>query len=224
MIQTINENPENKKENLSILSLVPIDVKTQNFQTLMLIYEQAMIQVKEELERFQIALKEFYNYDVINNINCRIKTPDSIIKKMKKKNYDLNYKELIGNINDVAGIRIVCPFKTDIYKIKDMIEKDSLIEILEVKDYVHTPKKSGYSGLHIIGQTPVNIGDTVAQVKLEIQIRTMAMDFWSTAEHKIKYKAKNKLSIWDSKRMIQYAKLINKIDEKITKINAKYRE
>ena len=141
---------------------------------------------------------------------------------MKKKNYDLNYEELIKNINDVAGIRIVCPFKTDIFKIKEVIEKNSNLEILEVKDYVNTPKKSGYSGLHIIAQTPVNIGDTVAQVKVEIQIRTMAMDFWSTTEHKIKYKAKNKLSIIDSIKMVQYAKIVNKLDEKITKINSKY--
>ena len=141
---------------------------------------------------------------------------------MKKKNYDLNYEELIKNINDVAGIRIICPFKTDIFKIKEAIEKNSNLEILEVKDYVNTPKKSGYSGLHIIAQTPVNIGDTVAQVKVEIQIRTMAMDFWSTTEHKIKYKAKNKLSIIDSIKMVQYAKIVNKLDEKITKINSKY--
>jgi putative GTP pyrophosphokinase len=204
------------------LSLVPIDVKEKNFQTLMLIYEQAMLQVKRKLESFQTSLKEFYNYDVINNINCRIKTPESIINKMKKKNYDLNYKELIGNVNDIAGIRIVCPFKTDIFKIKDTIEEDSLIEILEIKDYVHKPKKTGYSGFHIIGQTPVNIGDTIAQVKIEIQIRTMAMDFWSTVEHKIKYKAKNKLSKFDSMKMIHYAKIINKVDTKITKINSKY--
>lgn len=205
-----------------MLSLVPIDVKDKDFQTLMLIYEKAMIQVKEELERFQISLKKFYEYDVINNVNCRIKTPESIIQKMKKKNYDLNYKELIGNVNDIAGIRIVCPFKTDIFRIRDIIERDSIIEILEEKNYLNAPKESGYSGLHIIGQTPVNIGDTVAQVKIEIQIRTMAMDFWATAEHKIKYKAKNKLSKADSKKMIRYAKLINIIDEKITKINSKY--
>ena len=179
------------QENLKLLSLVPIDVQEKKFQTLMLIYEKAMIQAKEELEGFKASLKEIYNYDVISNIESRIKTPDSIVKKMKKKNYDLNYEELIKNINDVAGIRIVCPFKTDIFKIKEVIEKNSNLEILEVKDYVNTPKKSGYSGLHIIAQTPVNIGDTVAQVKVEIQIRTMAMDFWSTTEHKIKYKAKN---------------------------------
>ena len=210
------------QENLKLLSLVPIDVQEKKFQTLMLIYEKAMIQAKEELEGFKTSLKEFYNYDVISNIESRIKTPDSIVKKMKKKNYDLNYEELIKNINDVAGIRIVCPFKTDIFKIKEVIEKNSNLEILELKDYVNTPKKSGYSGLHIIAQTPVNIGDTVAQVKVEIQIRTMAMDFWSTTEHKIKYKAKNKLSIIDSIKMVQYAKIVNKLDEKITKINSKY--
>ena len=210
------------QENLKLLSLVPIDVQEKKFQTLMLIYEKAMIQAKEELEGFKTSLKEIYNYDVISNIESRIKTPDSIVKKMKKKNYDLNYEELIRNINDVAGIRIVCPFKTDIFKIKEVIEKNSNLEILEIKDYVNTPKKSGYSGLHIIAQTPVNIGDTVAQVKVEIQIRTMAMDFWSTTEHKIKYKAKNKLSIIDSIKMVQYAKIVNKLDEKITKINSKY--
>ena len=214
---------ENKtQENLKLLSLVPIDVQEKKFQTLMLIYEKAMIQAKEELEGFIASLYVFYKYDVISNIESRIKTPDSIVKKMKKKNYDLNYEELIKNINDVAGIRIICPFKTDIFKIKEVIERNSNLEILELKDYVNTPKKSGYSGFHIIAQTPVNIGDTVAGVKVEIQIRTMAMDFWSTTEHKIKYKAKNKLSIIDSIKMVQYAKIVNKLDEKITKINSKY--
>ncbi len=213
-----NTNPEN----LKLLSLVPIDVQEKKFQTLMLIYEKAMTQAKEELEGFKTNLKELYNYDVISNIESRIKTPDSIVKKMKKKNYDLNYEELIRNINDVAGIRIVCPFKTDIFKIKEIIEKNSNLEVLEIKDYVNTPKKSGYSGLHIIAQTPINIGDTVARVKVEIQIRTMAMNFWSTTEHKIKYKAKNKLHLIDSIKMVQYAKIVNKLDEKITKINSKY--
>ena len=212
----------NNQEKIKLLSLVPIDVQEKKFQTLMLIYEKAMMQAKKELEEFQASLKELYNYNVINNIESRIKTPDSIIKKIKKKNYDLNYEELIRNINDIAGIRIVCPFKTDIFKIKETIEKKSALEVLEVKDYIKTPKKSGYSGLHIIAQTPVTIGDTVAQVKIEIQIRTMAMDFWSTTEHKIKYKAKNKLSKIDSMKMVQYAKIINKLDEKITKINSKY--
>ena len=188
----------------------------------MSIYKQGMYQVKEELEGIQTNLNKIYEYDVINNINSRIKTPDSIIKKMKKKKYDLNYKNLISNVNDIAGIRIVCPFKNDIPKVKEVIENNSNLEILEEKDYFNKPKGSGYSGYHVIAQTPVNVGEQTANVKVEIQIRTMAMDFWSATEHKIKYKAKNKLSKKDSKRMVAYAKLINKMDEKISQINSKY--
>ena len=217
-------NNELKQNDTSIagLQMIPIDIKQQEFKKLMSIYEKAMDKTKDELEEIKSSLNKVYKYNVINNIECRIKTPDSIINKMKRKNYDLNYKALISNINDVAGIRIVCPFKTDIPKIKEVIEKGSSINILEVKDYMNAPKRSGYSGLHIIGQIPVDIGGTSANVKMEIQVRTMAMNFWATTEHKIKYKAQNKLSKIDSKKMIFYAKIINEIDNKISKINEKY--
>ena len=217
-------NNELKQNDTSIagLQMIPIDTKQQEFKKLMSIYEKAMDKTKDELEDIKSSLNKVYKYNVINNIECRIKTPDSIINKMKRKNYDLNYKALISNINDVAGIRIVCPFKTDIPKIKEVIEKGSSINVLEVKDYMNAPKKSGYSGLHIIGQIPVDIGGTSANVKMEIQVRTMAMNFWATTEHKIKYKAQNKLSKIDSKKMIFYAKIINEIDNKISKINEKY--
>lgn len=207
---------------ISGLQMIPIDIKQQEFKKLMSIYEKALDKTKDELEEIQTSLNKVYKYNVINNIECRIKTPDSIINKMKRKNYDLNYKALISNINDIAGIRIVCPFKTDIPKIKEVIEKSSAIDVLEVKDYMNAPKKSGYSGLHMIGQIPVDIGGTSANVKMEIQVRTMAMNFWATTEHKIKYKAQNKLSKIDSKKMVFYARLINEIDNKISKINEKY--
>ncbi len=182
----------------------------------------AMVQVKDDLENVKDNLNSFYDYDVINNINYRIKTPDSIINKMKRKQYTLNYKNLIENIDDIAGIRVVCPFKSDIPKVIEIIEENPNLEIIQKKDYLTAPKKSGYSGYHIIAQTPVNVGETFANVKTEIQIRTMAMDFWSSAEHKIKYKAKNKLSKSDSTKMIKYAKIINKLDDKIMKIHNKY--
>lgn len=207
---------------LAGLQMIPIDTKQQEFQTLMSIYEKAMDKAKDELMEIKESINKCYNYNVINNIEYRIKSPESILKKMKKKNYELNYKALISNVNDIAGIRIICPFKTDIPKIKKVIEDSSSIDVLEVKDYVYAPKKSGYSGLHIIGQTPVDIGGNKANVKMEIQIRTMAMDFWSAAEHKIKYKAQNKLSKLDSKKMVFYAKIINELDNKISKINEKY--
>ena len=204
--------------------LVPINVKEQEFQKIMRIYEMAMTQVKDDLENVKNNLSNFYQYDVINNINCRVKTPDSIIKKMKRKQYDLNYKNLIENVDDIAGIRVVCPFKSDVFKVVKIIEENPKLEILQRKDYITKPKKSGYSGYHIIAQTPVNIGDAFANVKTEIQIKTMAMDFWSSTEHKLKYKAKNKLSSADSKKMVKYAKIINKMDNEIMKIHKKYEE
>jgi len=204
--------------------LVPINVKEQEFQKIMRIYEMAMTQVKDDLENAKNSLSNFYQYDVINNINCRVKTPDSIIKKMKRKQYDLNYKNLIENVDDIAGIRVVCPFKNDVFKVVKIIEENPKLEILQRKDYITKPKKSGYSGYHIIAQTPVNIGDAFANVKTEIQIKTMAMDFWSSTEHKLKYKAKNKLSKTDSKKMVKYAKIINKMDNEIMKIHKKYEE
>ena len=160
--------------------LVPINVKEQEFQKIMRIYEMAMVQVRDDLEDIKDNLSNNYQYDVINNINCRIKTPDSIIKKMKRKQYDLNYKNLIENVDDIAGIRVVCPFKSDIPKVVEILEDNPNLEILQKKDYITNPKKSGYSGYHIIAQTPVNIGDAFANVKTEIQIKTMAMDFWSS--------------------------------------------
>lgn len=204
--------------------LVPINVKEQEFQKIMRIYEMAMTQVKDDLENAKNSLSNFYQYDVINNINCRVKTPDSIIKKMKRKQYDLNYKNLIENVDDIAGIRVVCPFKSDVFKVVKIIEENPKLEILQKKDYITKPKKSGYSGYHIIAQTPVNIGNAFANVKTEIQIKTMAMDFWSSTEHKLKYKAKNKLSKTDSKKMVKYAKIINKMDNEIMKIHKKYEE
>lgn len=221
----MNENVELKNHGSNALTanqLVPINVKEQEFQKVMRIYEMAMLQVKSDLENVKDDLKNSYNYDVINNINYRIKTPNSIIKKMKKKQYDLNYKNLIENVDDIAGIRVVCPFKSDISKVVKIIEDNPRLEILEEKNYIDTPKKSGYSGYHIIAQTPVNIGDAFANVKTEIQIRTMAMGFWSSTEHKLKYKAKNKLSKSDSNKLVKYAKMLNKMDNELTKIQKKY--
>ena len=147
--------------------LVPINVKEQEFQKIMRIYEMAMVQVRDDLEDIKDNLSNNYQYDVINNINCRIKTPDSIIKKMKRKQYDLNYKNLIENVDDIAGIRVVCPFKSDIPKVVEILEDNPNLEILQKKDYITNPKKSGYSGYHIIAQTPVNIGDAFANVKTD---------------------------------------------------------
>ena len=189
----------------------------------MSIYKKAAELVYNELIELKENLFRLYGYDVINNVTSRIKTPSSIINKMKKKDYDLNYKNLIDNIDDIAGVRVICPLKSDIFTIIDLIEIIPDLKIIETKDFVTKPKKSGYSGYHIIVEVPVEFEEKEVLIKVELQLRTMAMDFWATNEHKIKYKAKKKLSFFDSKRLIVYAKLLYILDEKIMKLHHKQR-
>ncbi len=201
--------------------MIPVNCKEKNFESLMSIYRKALEQVYGELNLIKEKTAELYGYDIISNITKRIKTPDSIVNKMKKKNYEINYKNLIENINDIAGIRVICPMKSNIYNVIDIINKMPNIKILKIKDYISKPKKSGYTGYHIIVETPIEIGEKEVPIKVEIQLRTMAMDFWATNEHKMKYKTKNKLSIVDSKKLTIYAKLLNFLDDRIAKIYQK---
>lgn len=206
---------------LTSSSLIPINTREKNFELLMNIYQKATNQVVEELEQVRELINYWYGYEAISNITARIKTPKSIIKKMKKKNYALTYQNLITKINDIAGIRIVCPLKTDIYTILNMIEQMPNIKIINRKDYISKPKESGYSGYHLIIQTMVVVENKQLPIKVEIQLRTMAMDFWATNEHKIKYKTNKKLSSLDSKKLTIYAKILNMLDNKIMKIAQK---
>lgn len=188
----------------------------------MSIYEKALNQTFDTLLKVKNGLNKVYNYDIINNISKRIKSPKSIINKMEKKQYEINFKNIIDNINDVAGIRITCPIKSDIYEVINIIRQMPNIKIIEQKDYITKPKKSGYSGYHIIIETPVEIDEQKVPVKIEIQIRTMAMDFWATNEHKVRYKTNKKLSRLDSRKLTTYAKIIDILDEKIMEIYNKY--
>lgn len=187
----------------------------------MSVYQTALDQVVQELTQIKESFNKIYGYDIINNITSRIKTQSSIVNKMQKKHYELNYKNLIENINDIAGIRVICPLKNDIYKTINVIKQIPNIRIIKTKDYIKKPKESGYSGYHLIVETDVKVKEETIPVKVEIQIRTMAMDFWATNEHKMKYKSTKKLSFWDSKKLTIYAKLVDFLDNKIMRIHKK---
>ena len=196
-------------------------MRDREFNKLMNLYEKAANKLLEELYMLKEYLKSTYDYDVINTISSRIKTPQSILNKMNKKKYKLNYKNLIQNIDDIAGVRIACPIKSDIFTIKRAIENMEDIRIIEEKDYISQPKESGYSAYHLIVEVPIEFKDKEIYVKCEIQIRTMAMDFWATAEHKMRYKSKKKLSWFDSQKLSWYAKILNMLDTKLSTIYAK---
>lgn len=199
-------------------------MENKEFEMLMSLYENAKNDIVQKLTIIQEYLKEVYEYDVVNHITSRIKTKESIVGKMKKKNYDMTYNELIEKVNDIAGIRVICTFKSDIYKVIKIIHKIPNIRILKEKDYIKNPKKSGYMGYHIILEDFIQYDDTYIPIKVEIQLRTMAMDFWATTEHKIKYKKKYELSSKDSKKMKIYSKILNIIDDNIMRIYEKQLE
>lgn len=198
---------ENKNEKL--------DVKEEPFEKLMFFYKSALKQLELQMNIIKDEFKLIYNYDLIDHIDTRIKEPKSIVKKMEKKKYDKTYLNLIEKINDIAGIRIVCTLKDDIFFIRDLVKQIPDIHVLKEKDYVTNPKESGYSSYHMIVEVPVKLTQKTIYVKCEIQIRTLAMDFWASFEHKVKYKTKNDVSPKMSKELVSCAKMINKFDTKM---------
>ena len=165
-----------------------LKIEDETFKKIMFIYTSGIKELTNKLEILKDEYKIFKNYNLIDHIDIRIKRPESIINKMEKRKLELDYYNMIENINDIAGIRIICPLKKDIFTIKKIIEQMEEIKVLKEKDYITTPKKSGYSSYHLIVEIPVILLEKTIFVKIEIQIRTIAMDFWANLEHKIKYK------------------------------------
>ena len=219
---------KNKKEEVTNLAKVEkyidynkkLEADDKTFEKLMFIYSTAIKELQTKIEIMKDEFKIFYNYDLIDHINTRIKTPESIKKKMQKRNLELNYKEMIENINDIAGVRIICPLKKDIFSIRNLIEKLPEINVITEKDYVTHPKESGYSSYHIIVEVPVTLSQNIVYVKVEIQIRTIAMDFWASLEHKMKYKPEEEIDKKSSKEWVNCAKTIQKLDNKMMLLNS----
>ncbi len=194
-----------------------LDVKEELFDKLMFFYKSALIQLNTQMNIIKDEFKIMYNYDLIDHIDTRIKEPKSIIKKMEKKNYEKTYINLIRKINDIAGMRVICTLKDDIFFIKDLIKQIPDVHILNEKDYVTKPKKSGYSSYHLIVEVPVRLSQEIVYVKCEVQIRTLAMDFWASFEHKVKYKSEQDISSKASNELIRCAKMLNEFDNKMLK-------
>lgn len=202
-----------------------LNIKDNKFEQLMHLYSIAMRCVEEKVNSINKDYFDIYEKDIINHVVCRLKTPESIIKKMTRKGYDLTYQNLVEHINDIAGVRIVCPFKTNVFEVVDIIREFEECRIIKEKDYITNPKKTGYSSYHIILEVPVKLDEMELYTKVEIQVRTMAMDFWATLEHEIKYKSADEITEKISKELVSYAKIINRIDNRLTKFhNKKYKK
>ena len=206
------------KDNSIVINLDDIKNGTAEFKKIMLMYNSALKEIETKVNILSDEFQTLYKYNPIEHIKTRIKTPESIIKKMERKGMGVTYNNMVNYINDVAGIRIICSFLPDIYRIVEMFERSEDLKIIEKKDYIKTPKASGYSSFHLIVLVPVTFSNGTVDVKVEIQIRTIAMDFWASLEHKIKYKYENGVPKNISKELISCARMINKLDTKMSKL------
>ena len=198
-----------------------IDIDSKQYNDLLRIYEIAMNQVMDTLSRVKSRINSIYGYSIIENITGRVKTKESINKKLIKKNIPQTYVALVDNLNDIAGVRVICPIEVDIDSVVNIIKRLPNINVIEEKDYILNPKKSGYKAYHMIVETPVNINGETLVMKVEIQIRTSAMDFWAEMEHEIRYKSDKKMTKMDSKKLTWYATKLEKLQEKIIKLYRK---
>lgn len=202
-------------------SLITTNIENEEFDLIMMLYKKGLDTVVEQFLKLKDELNKYYGYEMINNVTSRIKTPESIVNKMIKKEYELTCENLVEKIEDIAGVRLICTFKDDIYIIRNILLQTKGIQVIKEKDYIKKAKKSGYSAYHMIVKIPIKVENQTIFMKIEIQIRTMLMDFWASTEHKIKYKTNKKLSNKDSKKLFIYAKIINLIGDNMMKIYRK---
>lgn len=184
-----------------------------------LIYNSALKQISTKLEILNDEFQHVHRYNPIEHIKSRIKTPESIVKKLKKHGYESTIGNMVRYVNDIAGIRVICSFTSDIYQIADMISNQSDINVISVKDYIVNPKPSGYKSYHMLVTVPVYLSDRIEQTKVEIQIRTVAMDFWASLEHKIYYKFEGNAPEYISRDLRECAEIVSKLDAKMLSLN-----
>lgn len=181
-----------------------------------LIYNSALKEIGTKLEILNDEFQHVHRYNPIEHIKSRLKSPESIVRKLKRHGYESTIENMVNYINDIAGIRVICSFTSDIYRIAEMIAGQSDIHVLSVKDYIEHPKPSGYRSYHMIVSVPIFLSDRMAVTKVEIQIRTVAMDFWASLEHDIRYKVdKTKLPEGINEEMFNCAEKIAEIDRQM---------
>ena len=190
-----------------------------SWQNAMFLYRSAIKEVCTKLEILNDEFQNIHNYNPIEYIKSRLKTPESIVKKLKRNGHDTTIENMLQYVNDIAGVRVVCSFTSDIYRLAEMIGKQKQFTILSVKDYLKHPKESGYRSYHMLITVPIYTSTEVVQTKVEIQIRTIAMDFWASLEHKIYYKFEGSAPDYISRDLQECAGIVSKLDEKMLSLN-----
>jgi GTP diphosphokinase len=165
-----------------------LDIETRQIRGMFADYECAAMEIETKFKVLNLQFSSDSNRNPIETIKTRIKTMPSILRKLQRRNLPITIEAIEENIHDIAGVRVICSFIDDIYKLADYISEQDDVEVIERKDYISKPKEGGYRSLHLIVRTPIFTQKGKKLVDVEVQIRTIAMDFWASLEHKLRYK------------------------------------
>lgn len=190
-----------------------------NWDTVIFIYNAALKEIGTKIDILNDEFQHRHRYNPIEHVKSRLKKPESIVKKLKAHGYDTTIENMVRYVNDIAGIRITCSFTSDIYRIAEMLANQSDLKVIAVKDYIQAPKESGYRSYHMIVAVPIFLSDSVIDTKVEIQIRTVAQDFWATLEHKINYKFEGNAPGYIKKELQECAEMVWDLDERMLRLN-----
>ncbi|MBW7454616.1 GTP pyrophosphokinase family protein [Paenibacillus sepulcri] len=186
---------------------------------LLMNYKFALDEVETKLTILNEELQFVQHYNPIEHLKTRIKTPESISEKLLRKGLEVTTANAIAHIRDIAGVRVTCSFSADVYHVYEMISRQSDVQVLEVKDYIQNPKPNGYQSLHVIIQIPVFLSDRIEHVNVEIQLRTVAMDFWASLEHKIYYQFHEDMPESIREQLKDTAHMIASLDQRMMGLN-----
>ena len=217
----MSEGGETGLDNFSTLKFYE-DV--DSWETLMFLYNAALKEIKTKIEILNDEFQHVHHYTPIEHIKSRIKTPESIVKKLKKNGYEVNVKNMVKHVRDIAGVRIICSFTSDIYLIADMLTKQGDLKIISLKDYIKRPKDSGYQSYHMLVSVPIYLSGGFVDTMVEIQIRTVAQDFWASLEHNIYYKFEGHAPDYISRELQECSKIVAKLDARMLSLNKTIQE
>ncbi len=198
--------------------------RIEEWKNFLFIYKFALDEINTKLTILNDEFQFVHQHNPIEHVKSRIKSPESIMAKLERKGLEVTTENVKLHINDIAGVRVTCSFTNDIYRIYDMIESQDDIRLIDVKDYVKNPKPNGYKSLHLIVEIPVFLSKGPELVRVEIQLRTIAMDFWASLEHKIYYKFEGEIPDKLSNELKEAAEIVHYLDAKMMRIKDEVNE
>ena len=189
------------------------------WNSVMFLYDSALKEINTKIEILNEEFVHIYGHTPIEHIKSRLKSPESIVKKLKRNGLEATIDNMVERLSDIAGIRIICSFTQDIYQIADMISRHKDVTVLYVKDYIRHPKPNGYKSYHMVVTIPIYLTEGPVETKVEIQIRTVAMDFWASLEHKIYYKYEGNAPDSLQAELKACADMVDMLDAKMFSLN-----